>query len=35
MTTGITGFDGTLSFEGDELPYGSYRVTEQTPPRAM
>ncbi len=32
MTTGITGFDGTISFEGDELPYGSYRVTEQTPP---
>ena len=31
MTTGITGFDGTISFEGDELPYGSYRVTEQTP----
>ncbi len=21
MTTGITGFDGTISFEGDELPY--------------
>ena len=33
MTTGITGFDGTISFEGDELPYGSYRVTEQTPPQ--
>ena len=32
MTTGITGFDGTISFQGDELPYGSYRVTEQTPP---
>ena len=32
MTTGITGFDGTISFEGDELPYGSYRITEQTPP---
>ena len=32
LTTGITGFDGTISFEGDELPYGSYRVTEQTPP---
>ena len=32
MTTGVTGFDGTISFEGDELPYGSYRVTEQTPP---
>lgn len=33
MTTGITGFDGTISFEGDELPYGSYRVTEQSPPQ--
>ena len=32
MTTGITGFDGTISFQGDELPYGSYRITEQTPP---
>ncbi|MDE6282157.1 MAG: Cys-Gln thioester bond-forming surface protein, partial [Oscillospiraceae bacterium] len=32
MTTGITGFDGTISFEGDELPYGSYRITEQSPP---
>ena len=32
MTTGVTGFDGTISFEGDELPYGSYRITEQTPP---
>ena len=32
MTTGITGFDGTISFEGNELPYGSYRITEQTPP---
>ncbi len=31
-TTGITGFDGMISFEGDELPYGSYRVTEETPP---
>ena len=27
MTTGITGFDGTISFQGSELPYGSYRVT--------
>ena len=32
VTTGITGFDGTISFEGDELPYGSYRITEQSPP---
>ncbi|RKI65345.1 hypothetical protein D7V91_14440 [bacterium 1xD42-67] len=31
-TTGITGFDGTVSFQGDELPYGSYRVTEQSAP---
>jgi len=31
-TTGTTGFDGTIQFVGDELPYGSYRVTEQTPP---
>ncbi|MDE6589084.1 MAG: Cys-Gln thioester bond-forming surface protein, partial [Oscillospiraceae bacterium] len=31
-TTGITGFDGTISFEEDELPYGSYRITEQSPP---
>ena len=31
-TTGITGFDGTISFQGDELPYGSYRVTEQSAP---
>ncbi len=33
MTTGTTGFDGTISFEGDELPYGSYRITEQSPPQ--
>lgn len=33
MTTGITGFDGTISFQGDELPYGSYRISEQTPPQ--
>jgi len=32
VTTGTTGFDGAISFEGDELPYGSYRVTEQSPP---
>ena len=31
-TTGTTGFDGTISFEGDELPYGSYRISEQSPP---
>ena len=31
-TTGTTGFDGLISFEGDELPYGSYRVTEQSAP---
>jgi uncharacterized surface anchored protein len=33
ITTGTTGFDGTISFEGDELPYGSYRITEQSPPQ--
>ena len=32
VTTGTTGFDGQISFEGDELPYGSYRVVEQSPP---
>ena len=31
-TTGTTGFDGMISFEGDELPYGSYRVWEQSSP---
>ena len=31
-TTGTTGFDGQISFQGDELPYGSYRVWEQSPP---
>lgn len=31
-TTGTTGFDGTISFKGDELPYGSYRVWEQSSP---
>ena len=31
-TTGITGFDGTISFQGDDLPYGSYRVWEQSSP---
>ena len=32
-TTGITGFDGQISFSGEELPYGSYRVTEESPPQ--
>ena len=32
VTTGITSFDGMISFEGDELPYGSYRVTEESAP---
>ena len=32
VTTGTTGFDGTISFQGDDLPYGSYRITEQSPP---
>ena len=32
VTTGITGFEGQISFEGDELPYGSYRVTEESAP---
>ena len=31
-TTGTTGFDGQISFQGNELPYGSYRVWEQSPP---
>ena len=31
-TTGITGFDGKITFEGEALPYGSYRVTEQSAP---
>ena len=31
-TTGTTGFDGQISFQGDELPYGSYRVWEQSAP---
>ena len=31
-TTGTTGFDGIISFAGDELPYGSYRVSEQSSP---
>lgn len=32
VTTGTTDFDGTISFEGDELPYGSYRISEQSSP---
>ena len=28
----VTGADGLIEFVGDELPYGSYRVTEVTPP---
>ena len=32
VTTGTTGFDGMLSFAGDELPFGSYRVTEERCP---
>lgn len=31
-TTGITGFDGIIEFVGDDLPYGSYRITEQSAP---
>lgn len=33
MTTGTTGFDGIISFQGDELPYGSYRISEQSSPQ--
>lgn len=33
VTTGTTGFDGTISFQGDELPYGSYRISEQSSPQ--
>lgn len=29
VTTGTTGFDGMLEFAGDDLPYGSYRVSEE------
>lgn len=32
VTTGTTGFDGMISFAGDELPFGSYRVTEERSP---
>ena len=31
-TTATTGFDGMLEFAGDELPFGSYRVTEERAP---
>lgn len=31
-TTGITGFDGVIEFLGDELPYGAYRVSEESAP---
>lgn len=31
-TTATTGFDGMLEFVGDELPFGSYRVTEERAP---
>lgn len=31
-TTATTGFDGMISFEGNELPFGSYRITERNPP---
>jgi len=31
-TTGTTGFDGIIEFSGTELPYGSYKVTEQSAP---
>ncbi len=31
-TTGTTGFDGIIEFSGTELPYGSYRVVEQSAP---
>lgn len=31
-TSGITGFDGIIEFVGDELPYGSYRIYEQSSP---
>ncbi|MCM1149480.1 MAG: SpaA isopeptide-forming pilin-related protein [Butyricicoccus sp.] len=31
-TTGTTGFDGLIEFAGDGLPYGSYRITEQSAP---
>ena len=32
VTTATTGFDGMLEFAGDELPFGSYRVSEERSP---
>ncbi len=32
VTTGTTGFDGVIQFVGDDLPYGSYRITEESAP---
>ena len=32
VTTATTGFDGMLSFAGDELPFGTYRVSEEHAP---
>lgn len=32
VTTGTTGFDGMVSFQGDELPFGAYRVAEERAP---
>lgn len=32
VTTATTGFDGMLDFAGDELPFGSYRITEERAP---
>ncbi|MDO4269544.1 MAG: SpaA isopeptide-forming pilin-related protein [Eubacteriales bacterium] len=31
-TTATTGFDGMIDFAGDELPFGSYRVSEERSP---
>jgi uncharacterized surface anchored protein len=32
-TTGITGYDGMITFNGKDLPYGSYEVTEIQAPQ--
>lgn len=32
VTTATTGFDGMIEFAGEELPFGSYRVSELQPP---
>ena len=32
MTTATTGFDGMIEFAGEELPFGSFRVSELQPP---